>query len=170
MATDQSEPRVGVILKVAVVSIATLVAVRAALTAYFDQITQAEEHRKYGEQAPEALINMRSEERTRLMSGPMPIDKAMHQLATRGRKEASPDIMPSASKDMAPLQGWSKMPADVPAEMMAVPSMQASGAPSAADAGPAVTTVDGGAAKTAEPDRARPDAGPPSSKPPPKNP
>ncbi|MDP9002624.1 MAG: hypothetical protein M3O46_21250 [Myxococcota bacterium] len=170
MATDQSEPRVGVILKVAVISIGTLVAVRAALTAYFDQIAQAEEHRKYGEQAPEALTNLRSDERARLTSGPMPIDRAMQLLTTRGRKEASPDIMPSASKDMAPLQGWSKMPADVPAEMIAVPSMQSAGVPSVSDAGAAVATAEGGAANATKPDRTRPDAGPSSSKPPPKNP
>lgn len=169
MATDNSDPKIGLILKVAVISIATLIAVHVGLVSYFDQIAQAEEHRKFGEQKPEALTNLRSDEKARLTSGAMPIDKAMQQIAVRGRKEANPDIMPSASKDIAPLQGWSRMPGDVPPEMTAAEPAPAPGAPSMVDAGAAAATVDGAAPKAAKPDRARPDAGP-IPKPPTKNP
>ncbi len=51
----------------------------------------------------------------------MPIEKAMQTIVAHGRMGASPDIMPSASRDLAPLQGWSKMPAEVPPAMMAAP-------------------------------------------------
>ncbi len=161
MATDKSQPRVGLIFKIAVFSIATLVVVHATLVAYFDDVARAEEHRKFGEVKPEALLNMRADERGRLASGAVPIDKAMQQLASRGRMAASPDIVPSASKDLAPLQGWSKMPAEVP------PAMTAPEPPPVlpiADAG-----FDGGEQKGNKPDRGRPDGGP-AAKPPAKQP
>jgi hypothetical protein len=165
MATDKSEPRVGLILKVAAISIATLVAVRGVLVSYFDQIAQAEEHRKFGEQKPQTLIDVRSDEKARLTTGPMPIDKAMQQIVSRGRKESSPDIMPSASKDLAPLQGWLKMPGEVPPEMMAREAEPAPGAPSMVDAGAAAATLDAAAPKVAKPDRARSDGGAPPKPP-----
>jgi hypothetical protein len=170
MATDKSEPRSGVILKVGALSIVALVAAHATLVAYFDHIAQAEEHRKFGDVKPEALLNMRADEKERLSSGPMPIDKAMQQIAARGRMGASLDIVPTASRDLAPLQGWSKMPAEVPGAMTAPREATAAtaGAPPMVDAG-AAAFVDGAAPKALRPDRARPDAGP-SLKVPPKRP
>jgi hypothetical protein len=132
----------GIIVTVGVIALVTLVAVHATLTAYFDHVAQAEEYRKVGSAKPEALMNLRSDEKQRLMSGPTPIDKAMQMLAKpNGRMTASPDIMPSASKDVAPLQCWSKMPCDVPAAMTAAapepaPSTSASAAPSTSAAPP----------------------------------
>ena len=52
-------------------------------------------------------MSLRADEHQRMTAGPMPIDRAMQMLQTKGRM-ASPDIMPSASKDVAPLQGWVK--------------------------------------------------------------
>jgi hypothetical protein len=134
MAIDKSEPRSGLILKIGVLAVATLVAVHASLVAYFDHIAQAEEHRKFGDVKPEALLSVRASEKERLSSGPVPIEKAMRELATRGRT-ASPEIVPSASKDLAPLQGWSKMPAEVPPAMTA--PREASPAPGAQPVGDA---------------------------------
>jgi hypothetical protein len=114
MATDKSQPRMGVILTVGAIALFTLIAVHTALVSYFDHIAQAEDFRKVGSQKPEALINLRAEEKQRLGSGPMPIDKAMQMLSTKGRMGASPEIMPSASKDPSPLGGWAKMPGEVP--------------------------------------------------------
>lgn len=88
---------------------------------YFDNIAHAEEQRKVGEAVPEALISLRADEDQRLKGGAMPIEKAMQDLAARGRM-ASPDITPSASRDFAPMQGWSKMPGEVPAAMTAPPA------------------------------------------------
>jgi hypothetical protein len=144
MATDKSEPRTGLIFQIGIGSIIVLGAVHTALTSYFDHIASAEEYRKVGSMKSESLVNMRADEKQRLTSGAMPIDKAMQALATKGRMNASPDIMPSASKDVAPLQGWSKLPGEVPPAMTAVPppepvpapSSSASGAPSASAAPP----------------------------------
>jgi hypothetical protein len=166
MTTDKSEPRSGLILKVGASSVAILLAGHAAFVTYFNHIAQAEEHRKFGEEKPEALINLRADETGRLTSGPMPIDKAMHDLAARGRTEASPDIMPTVSRDISPLQGWSKMPAQVPAAMNAPDAAPAPTA-DAGEAGAAI--VDGAVPMGTKPDRARSDGGP-SSKPPAKHP
>jgi hypothetical protein len=129
MAIDKSEPRVGVIAQVAIVSIVTLVATHAALVAYFDKASYEEEMRKIGTAPPTALINVRASEKERLSGGPMPIQQAMDKLAHGGRMNASPDIMPSASHDIAPLQGWTKLPGEVPAPMMAPPPAPSASAP-----------------------------------------
>lgn len=141
MATDKSEPRVGVIAQVAVVSIVTLVATHAALVAYFDRASYEEEMRKVGAAPPDALMSVRASEKERLSSGSLPIDKAMQQLTSKGRMNASPDIMPSASRDVAPLEGWTKMPGSVPPAMTAVPTApppvtSASAAPSSSASPP----------------------------------
>jgi hypothetical protein len=135
MATDSSEPRVGLIAKVGVFSIVVLLATRAALGTYFDFMEQSEKQRKIGLVKPEALMSLRAAESASLLSGPMPIDKAMAQLASHGRMGIGPELAPSASRDVAPLQGWAKMPSEVPLPMLA-------------DAGPyapIVTIVDAGA-------------------------
>ncbi len=119
MATDSSEPRVGLIAKVGVFSIVVLLGTRAALGTYFDFMEQAEKQRKIGLAKPEALMSLRAAEGASLSSGAMPIDKAMAQLASRGRMGIGPDLAPTASRDVGPLQGWAKMPSDVPLGMLA---------------------------------------------------
>jgi hypothetical protein len=147
MAIDKSEPRVGLIFRIGLLVVGLLVATRALLTSYFDQIASAEESRKIGQAVPQQLIDLRADEQRRLTSGPMPLDQAMQTIASKGRMAASPDIMPSASRDLGPLQGWSKLPREVPAMMMAPPP------PEAIDAGaPAATpTIDAGAHTPATP-------------------
>ncbi len=155
MATDKSQPRVGLIFKIAVFSIAVLIVVRATLVAYFDNVARAEDQRKFGDVKSEALLNMRADEKGRLATGAMPIDKAMQELAARGRAKASVDIMPSASKDIAPLQGWSRMPGEVPPAMTAEPRAFLNPA-STLDAG-AAARIDGGEPRGNK--LARPDGG-----------
>jgi hypothetical protein len=166
MATDKSQPRAGLILKVGVLAIASLVAIHAALVAYFDRIAQAEEHRKFGEAKPEALMNIRAYEKERLTSSPVPIDKAMQQLATRGRTAASPDIMPTPSPDTTPLKGWVLMPGEVPPTMV---TTDAGSAGLATDAGVTMAVIDGAVPKTIKPERGDADGGP-AGKPPTKTP
>lgn len=138
MATDKSEPRIGIIVQVAAIAIVTLVAVHAVLGAYFDRVVQAEEMQKVGK--PETLMSVRASEKERLQSGPMPIEQAMQTLAAKGRMGASPNVMPSASKDVAPLQGWVKLPAEVPPAMTApapAPATSSSAAPAGSAPAPA---------------------------------
>jgi hypothetical protein len=141
MASDKSDPRVGLIFQVGILAIITLIAVHMTLTAYFDRINRAEIRRKVG--LPEALMSLRADQEQKLNDGSMPIEQAMQMLVTKGRMGASPDIQPSASKDLAPLQGWTKMPGQVPAAMTAPPPVapavpaapSASAAPSPPPAG-----------------------------------
>jgi hypothetical protein len=149
MATDKSEPRTGLIFRIGLFAIISLLSLRWALISYFGNMASAEEERKIGSVVPEALNDLRADEKQRLTSGPLPVDKAMKEIVEHGRM-MSPDTMPSASKDVGPLQGWTKMPGEVPPAMTAV-------APEGMDAGaqgPAVgpdggnhKSTDGGASK-----------------------
>jgi hypothetical protein len=133
MATDKSEPRIGLIFRIGVISCVVLATVRFALATYFDEVTQGEVHRKVVDAKPEALLSLRSDEQKRLTEGPLPIAQAMQELVAKGRASASPEIAPAESKDVAPLQGWIRMPAEVPLPMAigAAPSASPSGAASA---------------------------------------
>jgi hypothetical protein len=131
MATESSDPRVGLIVRIGILSIGTLFAVHAGLTAYFDRMVRDETYRKVGSVAPDALMSLRADEQQRLTTGSMPIDKSMQTLAAKGRMGAGPAITPTESKDIAPLQGWTQMPGSVPPGMMASAAPATSEAPSA---------------------------------------
>jgi hypothetical protein len=152
MATEKSEPQVGLIIRIGAVSIVTLLATHTALVSYFDQILRGEEHRKVGALPADALHSVRDDEKQRLTSGRTPIDRAMDMM--RVGRGSNPDVMPSASAapDVSPLIGWVKMPGEVPYPMTAPPAppSDAPPAPSASaapgDAGaPGATKSDAGA-------------------------
>lgn len=147
MATDKSEPKVGLIFRIGFLVVFTVLGVRASLMAYFDDLERGEFHRKYGEVQPEALQSLRASERDRLTVGALPISVAMQHLASQGRVAVSPDIAASASRDTAPLAGWSKMSAEVPSAMMAPPPAPETAAVSSAtaDAGAKPPAADAGA-------------------------
>jgi hypothetical protein len=156
MATDKSEPRIGLIIKVALVVMVTLVILRAALTSYFDQLVQAEQDRKIVAAKPEALTSVRADEQDRLHNGPMPIDQAMHELAVKGR---GPDFMPVVSRDLAPLQGWARMPIQPPSLMIAASQDGGTSTDAIADGGPPAPSTAGTSAPKV------PDAGASKKKP-----
>jgi hypothetical protein len=138
---------------VGVTAVAVLIAMHTGLVAYFDQQARAEEYRKIGSAKPAALTEVRADEKQRLMMGSMPIDKAMQMLDERKRAGASPDIMPSASLDTAPLQGWVKLPAQVPMpmQMMAASAAQSATPAPTESTPPAAAAPDAGAAKPKRP-------------------
>ena len=158
MATEKSEPQTGLILKLGVIAVIALLLARAGLVAYFDDAARAEMQRKIGDAKPEALMSLRADEQQRLTTGPMSIDKAKDQMAAQGRMGASPMVVPSISRDVAPLQGWTKMPSDAPSAMMA-PAESPSSATMPADAGVAVS-LDAAAPRANRPDAAAPKAAP----------
>jgi hypothetical protein len=162
MATEKAEPQTGLILKVGAFAVFTLLVAHAGLVAYFDSIAKAEEQRKFGDAKPVALMSLRADEQQRLNAGPMPIEKAMQQMVAQGRMGMSPMVVPSNSRDVAPLQGWSKMPSEAPSAMMATPEAPPSAMP-VVDAGPA-SASDAAAPRAGRPDAAAPkapDHGPP---------
>jgi hypothetical protein len=152
MATESSEPRIKLILQLAGVALVTLFAVHGFLNAYYDRMAKAEELRKLGGAPAEALTSLRTDEKARLTSGAMPIDQAMKALTEKGRMAVSPAIAPAISKDLAPLQGWSKLPGEVPEQMTAAPpppvepAVAVGDAGAAGDAGGPGAKGDGGAA------------------------
>jgi hypothetical protein len=148
MATDKSEPRVGIIAQVGVIAIVTLLIVRGVLISYYDQMQREEFDRKVA--PPDALMSLRNDEAQRLKTGAMPIDQAMQAMAAKGRMGASPAVMPSESRDIAPLQGWVKLPSDVPPAMMAAPPAP-SGAPSAAPSSSAAPPASAAPSSSAAP-------------------
>jgi hypothetical protein len=162
MAFDKSEPRVGLIFQIGLFVIVTLVGIRAALISYFANISSDEEHRKIGMVVPTALLSLRADEDQRLKSGPMPVEQAMQAIVAKGRMGASPDIVPSASRDMGPMQGWMKMPNEVPSQMLA--AMESDGGAPVAPATSA--TPDAGAPHAAAPGAHGPASGPIAPAPP----
>jgi hypothetical protein len=122
MATDTTDPRVGLIFRIGLLSIGTLFVIHVGMTSYFDRMAKAEIYKKVGSVQPEALMSLRADEKQRLSAGAMPIERSMQTLAAKGRMGAAPELAPSASKDVAPLQGWMQMPAEVPPTMMEAPA------------------------------------------------
>lgn len=142
MAIDKSEPRSVLVLKIGVLAIGTVVAMRALLFGYFDRIVTAEEYLKVGASKPEQLLAQRADDKQRLVGGAMPIDQSMKQIAAKGRAQASPDIAPQQSKDPSPIIGWAQAPGEVPEQFLApppappAPSGSAAPAPSGSAARP----------------------------------
>ena len=143
MATDQSEPKIGNIVKVAVTSIVILITIRIGLVTYFHHVTDTERQIKYVQMGkPQELKDLRSDEAKRLGG----IDQSMQMLAAKGRME--PGIEPQQPKPenvKDTLTGWTQMPrqggepaADGGASQPTI----------SADAGGAATTLDGGATAT----------------------
>lgn len=147
MATEPTDPKSGLIAKLAVLAVGTLILIHFGLNAYYDRMALAEEQRKIG--TPEALNSLRTDEKGRLTSGSLPIDKAMQQLVDKGRMNAGAAITPTVSKDVAPLQGWTKLPGEVPPAMTAPTSEPSAdgGSMLAGQAGDAGAKSDGGQMK-----------------------
>lgn len=146
MATDNSPPRNGLILLIAVASVLTLGALKFVFDSYYRYVMEDEVAAKLAQSPPTELRAARIEDQQRLASGPMPIDRAIKDLARN--REA-----PQQSADDGPMLGWSKAPRPLvaPTTATAIP-----------DGGAAVNAaVDAGAAIPAHPVgvAARADAG-----------
>jgi len=111
MAYDKSDPRVGLIARVGVIAVVSLVGVKFALDSYFIQVNEA----VAAEQLPEKyepLVKLHEAEQKNLTGSPTPIAVAMQQLTQTGRAaQGGPaDIAPQPSEDLGPMTGWSKNP------------------------------------------------------------
>ena len=151
MATDNSPPRIRIILTIAFSSLVILITLNYVFRSYFLMMTEEVEHDHLAK--PEELIKLRAGEMKNLTTSPLPISQAMQELATRGRTNyaafmSQADITPEQSTDMGPMVGWVRNP-----NQEVIDAITAA----AADAGsPAEVAGDGGATPTA----ASTDAGP----------
>jgi hypothetical protein len=149
MATDKTEPKIVLILKIALTAIGVFIATRVGLVAYFDKMNDEEQFEKVGSQKNQALTDLRTYEKDMLATGPMPIDKSMQMIAEKGRM-ASEEIQPKPSDDTAPLECWKMMPCTAPVfgKDAGGPATAPTVAATVSDGGPAAppaSTADAGA-------------------------
>src|SRR5450631_2859759 len=115
MAHDKSLPQIGVIVKIAIVGIVTVLGIRFGLTSYFGWMNDKEQYTKVAAQKPQQLLDLRADEAKRLNGGPMPIASSMKLLAADKRQV--PGMDPKAADPMREkdtMAGWSQMPRPVP--------------------------------------------------------
>lgn len=109
MATDQTPPPNRLIATIAILSVLGFVALRFALGPYFTATVEREQRAK--QSAPAEYAGVRAEQQTELVSGPMPIDRAMAEVASGRAREL---IAPRQSGDVTALTGWLKAPKPLP--------------------------------------------------------
>jgi hypothetical protein len=120
---ENSQPNIGLILKVGGITILSVVIIRLGLTSYFGYMEDAEHAIKYvemGQTARDANLKAKDDEMKALAGGPMPIDKAMQMIAAQNR--AVPGLEPQPADPMREkdtLAGWAQMPHELPSSMMA---------------------------------------------------
>jgi hypothetical protein len=97
---------------IAILSALTLGVLDQIFKSYFNMMMEEEEQEKVLGVPPVQLNQLRSLEQQRLTAASLPIDRAMKELATRGREDpalkdlAKTDITPQPSNDQGPLVGW----------------------------------------------------------------
>jgi hypothetical protein len=159
MATDQSPPRLGLIIAIGLGTVVTLVSLKFVFISYFTTVMEEAQSSKLV--APDEVNALHASEAAKLTNGPaVPIDQAMTQLSAQGRL-GSTLITPQPSDDVAALTGWAHLhdvdqpegsdggAAAAPAMTAAATTGDAGAAPTATgDAGatPTAAGVDGGAA------------------------
>jgi hypothetical protein len=86
-------------------SIATLIGL-FVLHAWYASFIDVSYHAKFNEAGPyESVVAARQQEKAQLASGKIPIDKAISQLAERGRGGFG-SITPTTSADLSAISGW----------------------------------------------------------------
>jgi hypothetical protein len=168
MATDNTPIPNKTIIVVGAGTLLTLVGLKFVLDSYFAQMTDEAVRSKL---APTTELDQhRDAEKKRLAGGVMPIEKAMADLAAKGRdnpESLGADLAPRQSDDLGPMTGWVLLPQAAP--RAAAPDH----APAAGDAGAAATAGDAGRAAAGDAGPAAPhapaagDAAAPAPKPPP---
>lgn len=130
MATDRTEPPIGRIVGITLLSLGTLVALRFGFQSYFLQRYERRQQEVVLGQQSALLATARSEAAQRL-SG---INAAMDAVAGSNRPSA---VTPAPSTDTAALQGWGMLPRPVPVAPAPAPAPAPTPDPAAAPAVPA---------------------------------
>jgi len=152
MATDNSAPKIRIILTVAFSSLVILIALNYVFRSYFLMMTEEVEHDHLAK--PVELIKLHEGEERNLTTSPLPIQRAMQELAQRGREGSDglkqyADIKPEPSNDLGAMVGWIRSPNQaVIVAINAAAAAEAGAPPQAAptDGGavPALATSDAG--------------------------
>nr|MBK7063835.1 hypothetical protein [Deltaproteobacteria bacterium] len=146
MAVDKTEPPIKVIVTVGAISLGVLVAMRMFFVSYFNDSYEARSRAHIdamlrGGSYVYTAGRVQADEARRLSGLPA-------AMTAVGRGQRPGAISPTASADLAPLQGWTLMPLEVPR-----PAPVAAPAPAAAPAAvaPAVVAPAAAAAPAAVP-------------------
>ena len=152
MATDNTPPRLKLIVTIGVITVITLVGINFATQSYYAMMTDQAQREKL---APTRDRDERAKaEAAALTNGAMPISQAMAQVAKGTRPEL---IAPQQSDDVGAVTGWSKLPKPAPvphphvepqveADAGATVTGDAGATPLAGDAGAPAPAADAGAA------------------------
>ncbi len=108
MAHDTTPPRNKMILVFTLLSPAFLIALVPLFHDYFLDMTEGEVAARVAAAPPTIRDAIFAAQRQHLETGPMPIERAMREMASRGR-DASPVIAPTPSDDTAAVSGWGPM-------------------------------------------------------------
>jgi hypothetical protein len=146
MATDNTPPRLRLIVTIAVIVIITLIGLDFVFKSYFGYMTSEAQREKMAPRAD--YIAQMAAEKGAFEGAKMPIDKAMAEL----KGPRSEFIEPKASEDLGAMTGWSKLPKQAPLPAPSAPEP----APVPADAD---MTLDGGVSEAGT----RADGGPSNS-------
>ena len=114
MASDDSRPKVRMLLTIGIVSIFLLVGVKFVLDSYYLDMTEGYEKGMLPK--TEQLDQTRAQEHAAIEKGEhgnIPVSVAMQNLAQKGRDNAGDLISPKPSDDVDALKGWSRLKRDV---------------------------------------------------------
>ncbi len=109
MAFENTEPKSGLIIQIAIASIVAFVAVRFGVVSLYHQSVDAEYDRKIANAGREQITASREEAAVKLVT----LDKATNDYALHGRSADGrmfPANTPCDKVDNAPAEGWSHTP------------------------------------------------------------
>ena len=120
MAFEKSEPKTGLIIQIAIVSVVSFVAVRYGVLSLYHQTVDAEYERKYANAGREQIEAHRAEADQKLAG----LAKAEGDYAKGGRganAQLAPAAVPCESVDNDPAKGWNQLPTDFTAKPCPTP-------------------------------------------------
>lgn len=145
MATDNTPPRLKLIVTIAVITVITLIGIDFVLKSYYAMMTDEATRDKL---APTRdRDEQHKAEQAALTNAAIPVEKAMADI---GKGERPAVIAPQQSEDLGPMTGWSKLPKPAPTPQPHAPEAPApaagdAGAAAAGDAGAVPLAGDAGA-------------------------
>lgn len=151
MAHDKTPERNNLIFFYTLLTVATLGVLSFVFDSYFSAQSDDVFRHKVREQPALEVAEVKEAHRKELSSGPVPIERAMQQMAGQGRPSL---VEPEPSDERAPLEGWgeNRLPHTVPPALVpAVPeSEDAEDEASEGDETEGEATEDGAAAGDAD--------------------
>jgi hypothetical protein len=146
MASDDSRPKVRMLLTIGVVAVFLLVGTKFILDSYYLDMTEGYEHSMLPK--TEQLDQIRAEEHAAIdkgQNGNIPVSVAMQNLAQKGRDNVSDLISPKPSDDIDALKGWTRLKRDVHLPPQITTTAPPPEPMVMSDAGANATSKDGGA-------------------------